>query len=434
MVSDDPARPAAGLLVVAVDRLPAWMLPPHGCGWVSMPALTRLASRGVVFDRVIATGDDAGATLTDLCGGGSGPADSGLVQAAAGRGWAPLVVTDDRDPNATGGARDEGAAVGPGAAGGRATPGGAAAGGAAAVAADAVEVLRVPVVPRRTPASDEADTSLARACAAAADALATRRHRLVVVHLTSLGRVWDAPVAYRDAYVDPEDPPVHAGAAVPDLVVTDATDPDDLVGIRQAFAGQLTLLDRCLDRLLEHAAAPTGDGGWGVLVAGLRGLPLGLHGRVGCGPLPAYGELVHVPALLVDPGGRMAAQRYGGLVTPGDLGATLVELVGGPAAARPDAEPWRPASLGGLLEAWRWPARDRVVAAVAAGPAIATAQWHAVAPGGAEPVRLFAKPDDYFELNDVAERCRAERERFAELLARLAAGDAAAAWTGPLEE
>jgi hypothetical protein len=411
MVSDEPARSAAGLLVVAVDRLPAWMLPPHGCGWVAMPALTRLASRGVVFDRVIATGADADATLADLCGGGTGPADAPLVLEAARRGWAPLVVTDARDPAATGGGRDGGV-----------TQGGA---------AGALEVRRVPVGTRRAPAADEADTSLARACAVAADALATGRHRLVVVHLTSLGLVWDAPAAFREAYVDPEDPPAYAGAAVPDLVVTDATDPDELVGIRQAFAGQLTLLDRCLDALLARVTA-AGDG-WGVLVAGLRGLPLGLHGRVGCGPLPAYGELVHVPALLVDPGGRMAAQRCGGLVTPGDLGATLVELIGGPPAARPNAEPWRPASLGGLLAAWRWHERDRVVAAVAAGPAIATAAWHAVAPGAAA-VRLFAKPDDYFEMNDVAERCPTERERFGGLLTRVAAGDAAAAWTAPLEE
>lgn len=418
MVSDEPARPAAGLLVVAVDRLPAWMLPPYGCGWVAMPALTRLASRGVVFDRVIATGADAGATLADLCGGGTGPADAPLVLEAARRGWAPLVVTDARDPVATGGGED----------------GGVTAGGAPAAAAGVVEVRRVPVVTRRTPAAAEADTSLARVCAVAADALATGHHRLVVVHLTSLGLVWDAPAAFRDAYVDPEDPPAYAGAAVPDLVVTDATDPDELVGIRQAFAGQLTLLDRCLDTLLERVTAPVAGGGWGVLVAGLRGLPLGLHGRVGPGPLAAYGELVHVPALLVDPGGRMAAQRCGGLVTPGDLGATLVELSGGAAAARPAAEPWRPASLGGLLAAWRWHQRDRVVAAVAAGPAIATAEWHAVAPGGSAAVRLFAKPDDYFEMNDVAERCPGERDRFGGLLARVAAGDAAAAWTAPLEE
>jgi hypothetical protein len=111
-----------------------------------------------------------------------------------------------------------------------------------------------------------------------------------------------------------------------------------------------------------------------------------------------------------------------------------MELIGGPAAARPDAEPWRPASLGGLLAAWRWQERDRVVAAVAAGPAIATAGWHAVAPDGSAAVRLFAKPDDYFEMNDVAERCPAERDRFGGLLARVAAGDAAAAWTAPLVE
>lgn len=398
MESADSAGSPAGILLVVVDRLPAWMLPVHGCTWVAMPALTRLAARGIVFDRVVATTDDAHGTLADLCGGGGRPADWGLVRATVQRGWSPLLVTDDP------------------------------------TAVDAAVAIRhVPLVRRRAPAGDEADTSIATVCAVAGEALAGGAHRLVVVHLTSLGHVWDAPTEFRARYDDPDDHPAYAGVVVPDLVVTDATDPDDLVGIRHAFAGQLTLLDRCIDGLVGRLPAD----GWCVMVAGLRGLPLGLHGRVGTGPLAAFGELVHLPAVLVDPAGRMAAQRYGGIVTPGDLGATLRELAGAPPLQHPADEPWRPRSLRGLLDTWHCPPRERVVAAVAAGAAIVTPDWHAVSRGNgpetlapAPSLHLFAKPDDYFEMNDVAARCPAETERFAAALAAAGAGDPSSAWRG----
>ncbi|MFM9026023.1 MAG: hypothetical protein ACKON7_11915 [Planctomycetaceae bacterium] len=64
-MNDDPG----GLLVVAIDRLPAWILPAYGAAWVAMPRLTALAARGVVLDRVIATSDEPLATLADLLGG-----------------------------------------------------------------------------------------------------------------------------------------------------------------------------------------------------------------------------------------------------------------------------------------------------------------------------------------------------------------------------
>ena len=56
-------------LLVTIDRLPAWMLPAYGSSWVATPALDALAARGVVFDRLIATGDDARETLGQIVAG-----------------------------------------------------------------------------------------------------------------------------------------------------------------------------------------------------------------------------------------------------------------------------------------------------------------------------------------------------------------------------
>jgi hypothetical protein len=149
--------------------------------------------------------------------------------------------------------------------------------------------------------------------------------------------------------------------------------------------------------------------------------------------MPPFGELVHVPAILADATGRMAAQRYGGLVVPADLGATLRALRGAsPMPPEVDA-PWQGRSLAGLLADWSAPARDRVVVATAQGGAIVTPGWHLVAEAD-RPPRLFHKPDDYFELCDVANRCPAVAEELAPLAAAAATGDVGRGWIVPVGE
>jgi hypothetical protein len=372
-------------LVVTLDRLPAWILPASGSTWVAMPAVDALAGRGLLFDRLIATGDDDLATLRDL--------------GFAALGTDSVVVTD-------------------------APPVAAAAESAGA------EVRLVAAVARATPATDPAATQLARLMAAARDAVAAGRHAVVWVHAASLGVAWDAPAELREAYADPEDPAPYAGVAVPEMRLAADTDPDLVVGVRQAFAGQLTHLDACLGPLFAAAT------GWHMLVAGVRGIGLGIHGHVGGGPLPPFGELVHVPAILADATGRMAAQRYGGLVVPADLGATLAALRGAAAATGladanlPDA-PWQGRSLTGLLDDWSAPPRDRVVVATAGGGALVTPDWHVVAEAG-RPPRLYHKPDDAFELCDVADRCPAVVEELGPLALAAATGDVRRGWQAPL--
>jgi len=362
------------VLVLAVDRLPAWIMPVYGATWVAMPALTALAGRGLVFDRVLTTTDDQQRTLAEIVGGLSDV----------------TVVTDDPQVADAGLPHGTGRRL------------------VAAVAKTEAEV-------------DPEATNLGRLFAAAAEVVAGGA-RSVVVHATALGVAWDAPKELVEAYLDPDDPPPPQGAAVPELTVPADTDPDLLVGIRHVFAAQLTLLDRCLAALLAAA----GDESWTVLVIGLRGIGLGLHGRVGIGDMPPFGELVHVPAVLVDSQVRMAAQRFGGLVTPADLAATLRELTGGVA---PASEPWQGRSLAALLTDWSVVGRDRVICTARGGAAIVTAGWHAIA---APPLRLFAKPDDFFELCDVADRCPAEAEELAGLAVSVAAGDRVHAWSAPL--
>ena len=397
-MTDRPVPPA-GLLIVTVDRLPAWILPAFGCTWASTPNLDGLAGRGLVLDRVIAAGDDPHATLGALAG--RGPEDHAawpLLESAAALGWSPAVVTDDESLAAR-------------------LPAG--------VAAHCVPAAAVPQI-----AANADETNLGRVIAAAAALAAGGVHRLVWLHVASLGRVWDAPEEFRSAYLDPDDPPPPPGAAVPRISVTAATDPDLVAVLRQVFAGQVTLLDHCLGRLADALAADRPDTAWTMLVAGVRGMPLGLHGVIGPLPLAPFGEVVQMPAVLVDHRARMGAQRYGGLLTPADLGATLVELVGG---SRPGGDdPRHGRSLVPLLDEWRLSPRDRALAVTGHGVAIATPAWHLVLPTAtADKPVLYAKPDDYFEACDVADRGAGVADELARV-AGLAVSDPPAAWTTPL--
>lgn len=382
MTPTPDSPPAPRLLVVTIDRLPAWMLSAWGATWVATPAIDALAARGLVFDRLVTPAIDPVATLRDLVGPLFDPAATGARRSAA-------IVTDDP------------AIV-------------AAVGGDAAA-----DVRHVAIQPTETVAEDESRTNLARLFAAAAEAVGESARRFVWCHASSLGVVWDAPQSFRDAYVDPEDPVPPFGARPPEFRVDAETDPDLVVGVRQVFAGQLTLLDRQFRRLLDAVGGLHGRGeggvGWTVLMAGVRGLPLGLHGWVGGGgDAVPYGETIHVPAVLADARGRSCGQRYGGLVVPADLGATLRDLLAGdePAvmgARTQEADDPRGRSLVPLLETWSLPPRGRVVATGERGMAIVTPEWQLLlerdGSAAAPRPRLFAKPDDHFELSDVADRC-----------------------------
>ena len=385
----EPALPdatsAGGLLIVTVDRLPAWMLSSYGATWVSTPACDRLAAAGITLDRLIATSVDPRTTLADLTAHGR------LWSAAAAAGWPAVLVTDDP---------------------------------ALPERPTGVEIVEVRAAPASRPADEPAATHLARLFGRAQEVVSAGGRRLVWCHAGSLGVAWDAPLSYREAYADPDDPPLPAGGDVPNFSVTRDTDPDIVMGYRQAFAGQLTLFDACLGGLVDavRAVRPT----WTIAVIGLRGMPLGLHGQVGC-TTPAdtggklYGEWVHLPAILVAADGRMAGQRSADLVTPADVGATLIDLAG-LAAVSSATTPGDARSLVGLFTEWRHAARDRVIVRAGDSTAIVTRGWHLVAEPSADGTtvpRLFAKPDDFFELSDVADRCPAVAE---ELLAALAAG------------
>jgi hypothetical protein len=407
-------------MIVTVDGLPAWMLSAFGSTWLATPACDRLAAWGLVLDSVHAENDDLGEILSSVIG----PAiqlprhsDQAVVER--------LLVTDAPEV-------------------------------AEAWAAAFDRVVSLPAVATSRCGDVEEATNPGRLIAAAIAAVgeSSGACRQLWCHIGSLGVAWDAPLEYRDSLASEDDPLPPRSAAVPTKVLANGDDPDEILGVRQAFAGQVMLVDRMLHQLVEAVAGNLGppDAGeavgggrgqvgeeaggeadrWSVAVVGLRGMPLGLHGEVGMtGQPPAalpHGDRLQMPVVIGRLGGELAGQRSGDLLVAKDVGELLARLVAAPGEQMP---------ASGAIHAELPAGREQVISHTPRGRSMVTPEWRLVmrhdrgaagTEGSDEATpQLYSKPDDFFEQCDVADRCPQVVEQLRAVLASLgpdAAGQA----------
>ena len=375
------------ILCIAIDGWHAGYVGAYGNTHLATPGVDHWAAAGVVCDQAMATGAGGWGL-----GAGDAAAWSALARTLGAAGYWTAFLTDDEDVA------------------GRFEDGGF------------DESLIVPYEPATQPAEGVEGTQLFRLFAALGDAISecaisdcaaeqqgpdNEPPFFILAHARGMNAAWDAPYALRREFVDEDDPDPPRDVTFAPRRFGDDVDPDELLGLRAAYAGQIAVLDACLaalDDLLAEAGL-----GERTLVAlfGVRGFPLGEHGRFGLGDGlfhgPLHEELLHVPWIMRFPGHRHAAFRLPQLVVHADLPPTLVDACGLPmpdevSAATPDA-----ASLMPLVETEAGPWRDRVVHACAGEEAITTPAWRLRREG--ERVQLFVKPDDRWEVNDVASRC-----------------------------
>ncbi len=230
--------------------------------------------------------------------------------------------------------------------------------------------------------------------------LLKQRPFLLWCHLSGLGTIWDAPMDLARAYWEPGDPEPLDTVEVPNRMLAEDHDPDEVLAIEQAYSGQISLLDTCLGACFDVLDEGPLARETLLTLTSPRGFPLGEHGRLGPCDEAIYAELVHVPMILRFPDRLGAAARSSELVTPADLWATLLDW-------------WQVADVPpspvatGLIPIIRGDvtrARDRLcLLGGDSQRAIRTPAWYLRMADGAE---LFAKPDDRWEVNDVADRCR----------------------------
>lgn len=156
--------------------------------------------------------------------------------------------------------------------------------------------------------------------------------------------------------------------------------------LQTTFAAAVTQADLALEAVLEAAGEDVL-----VVVTSDWGQALGEHGAVGAAPL--HEEVVHVPLILAGPG-CPAGRRVEALTASVDLAATLAAYFGVALSdmhghdLRPGAPP---------------PAREHVCVGDGDEWGVRTAVWYLRLPRGGEPPRLYVKPDDRCEVNDVAQ-------------------------------
>jgi arylsulfatase A-like enzyme len=190
---------------------------------------------------------------------------------------------------------------------------------------------------------------------------------------------WDLPdEVAADAFADADEDEDEDDELLPwtDELPSAVTDDRTLDRLQRTYAAAMTAFDAGLAKLW----ADLDKRGWGDQAAwvltSFRGLPLGDRGVAGFADGPPHEELVHLPLVVRRPDGAGSGERVVALTQPADALDLIAGLVG------------RPAELA---------AREAIIVA---GRGVRTADAYLIA---GDPPRLFRKPDDRWEVNDVSQ-------------------------------
>ncbi|MBW3597244.1 MAG: sulfatase-like hydrolase/transferase [Planctomycetes bacterium] len=378
------------IIVIAVDRLGAGFLGPYGATWLDTPGLNALAGRSLLIEHVLSDSPELATVYRSFWTGRHAlspdmqtPSLQALLSDA---GWSTSLVTDDQALSEH------------------------------RLASRFGQRLVVPQDARREAASVE-ETQFAQVLAAAQSVLdEISPPFLLWVHAAGVQGAWDAPWELRAQFADEDDPEPPHFVEPPVRMLPKKHDPDELLGVIHAYAGQVAALDLCIESFLNVFFESELAESTLVAFTSPRGYPLGEHRRIGPVDDALYGELLRLPLLLRFPNG--AAHRAQAITQPPDLFATLAEWAGVPI---PPSDVWG-RSLLPVASGDDWP-RDRAVAVHGRQRAIRTPPWflrlsHAAEEDEEDAIRreLFGKPDDQWEVNEVSDRAPEMAEEMAKLV------------------
>ena len=261
-------------------------------------------------------------------------------------------------------------------------------------------------------AEDIEQSQLARLFATVVDVLEQARPPFLLwVHARAMQGPWDAPYDLRYHFAEEEDPDPPRTARPPDLWLAEDYDPDELLGFQHAYAGQVSLLDTCLGILLDALWSGPHAQDTGLLATATRGYPLGEHHYVGTSVPLLHGEVLQVPWLFHAPTGEGAAWRAHQILQPPDIFPSLLEWLDVPL---PPPPLWGRSALPRHLEAESRTAREQAVSVNGSHLAIRVPAWFLCHDDAGQP-HLYAKPDDRWEGNEVANRCQEVVEQLTEV-------------------
>jgi arylsulfatase A-like enzyme len=363
------------VVVVVIDRLGAGHLGPYGNTWIETPHWNRLAARSMLAEFALTDSVDLPRVYRSFWQGIHAVApDDGrqtLPQLAGSMSTHSMLITDD-----------EGLVHVPG--------------------AESFDD-RVILAPWQAgvEAGEVDQTEMARLFATAIDWLDQAREPFFLwVHSRGMDGPWDAPAEYREQLADEEDPVPPAFVTPPVRFLKPDYDPDELLGLQQAYGGQVLLVDLCLGLLCNVLDDLALRQETMLIVTSSRGYPLGEHRRVGACEPCLYSESIHVPWLLNLPDQVGAAWRTQEMIQPPDLFATIADWLG---LEQEMATRWGRSVLP-LAAGCPIAARASAFAETGGFSAFRTPGWllHRDPRGCNE---LYVKPDDRSEVNEVSSLC-----------------------------
>src|ERR1019366_8668905 len=189
-------------------------------------------------------------------------------------------------------------------------------------------------------------------------------------------------------------------------LIRGSIDPTDDVlfdRIQSSYAAAVTRLDDGVGRLLELLGDLDGAEDTLVVWTADCGQALGEHGRVGPTPPSAHEEMVHLPLILSLPGADEAGRRVAALTQAVDLAPTLAGVFEGELSS----------AQGRTLLPLVYGASEEIRPYVCSGArardgtewSLRTPEYALLLPAQPDPggARLYIKPDDAYEVNNVVQ-------------------------------
>ncbi len=293
-------------------------------------------------------------------------------------------------------------------------------------------VTLIDLPPSERPAGTAMQTQFGQFMANAAEALQSADSDCIWIHARAFAGSWDAPYDLRLALTDAEeDPNPSRSVETPDDSGLASDDPDAAWNLARSYAAQMMAVDRCLEVLFEIIDDHSDWRDALLIATAPRSFPLGEHGRIGLQPVGSLrssdpkldvthrrilpqlqGESLHVPLFVRSPDVRNVLVRSHAIVQPACVLGTLADWfqcnhipqLSGPGTGA--------TSLLSLFDrSSRFDSQWTRAASIADGErSLRTPGWFLRAPvvsdkpGDVTP-RLFVKPDDRWEANEVADRC-----------------------------
>jgi arylsulfatase A-like enzyme len=367
------------LVVVAAHGLNCHWVGPYGNEWVSTPAFDALAGEAVVFDQHYA--DDPSPT-------GFGTISPPALMPSLRQHRVVTLLVDDRKLRTA----DE---------------------------RPWDHVIRTDLASHSTPGD-----AFITAVESALDHLATNSPWLLWIETDRLLPPWDFDAETYQHYASASERFAGDNGAEPDGDSGPIDNPvpgrlapeDDSLWHRlhNSFASAVTSFDAEVEVLIEVLRERGLDQTAAWIFTSGYGWPLGEHGVIGPDASRLHTELVHLPLLIRLPGNAQAMRRVPTFTQSSDLMPTLLEQF--------KVSEYVPHSLlpltAGTPTSVREAARCRMVRPTYVERALRTPEWTFLpaVPQAGEPPRLYRRPDDVWEVNDVAPRHPDECDRLAALL------------------